>query len=42
MDLFDGMPIVSVAGLKIGLSPLLEWIVVPGAAFAVMRRVTTN
>jgi hypothetical protein len=38
----DLMPIVSVAGLKIGLSPLLQWIVVPGAAFALMRRVTNQ
>jgi hypothetical protein len=38
----DLMPIVSVAGSKIGLSPLLQWIVVPGAAFAVMRRVTNQ
>jgi hypothetical protein len=38
----DLMPIVSVAGSKIGLSPLLQWIVVPSAAFAVMRRVTNQ
>jgi len=38
----DWMPIVSIAGLEVGLSPLLQWIVVPGAAFAVMRWVTTN
>ena len=38
----DLMPVVSVAGSKIGLSPLLQWIVVPGAAFAVMRRVTNQ
>ncbi len=38
----DLMPVVSVAGSKIGLSPLLQWIVVPGAAFAVMRRVTSQ
>lgn len=36
------MPVVSVAGSKIGLSPLLQWIVVPGTAFAVMRRVTNQ
>jgi len=36
------MPVVSVAGSKIGLSPLLQWIVVPGAAFAIMRRVTNQ
>lgn len=38
----DWMPIVSIAGLNIGLSPLLQWIVVPGAAFAVTRRVTNH
>ena len=38
----DLMPTVSVAGSKIGLSPLLQWIVVPGAAFAIMRRVTNQ
>jgi hypothetical protein len=36
----DLMPVVSVAGSKIGLSPLLQWIVVPAAPFAVMRRIT--
>jgi len=38
----DRMPIVSIAGLKIGLSPLLQSIVVPSAAFAFMRRVTAT
>jgi hypothetical protein len=38
----DWMPIISVAGLKIGLSPLLQWTVVPCAAFAIVRRVTTR
>ncbi len=38
----DLMPIVSVAGSKLGLSPLLQWIVVPGAAFAAMQRVTNQ
>ena len=36
----EWMPIVSIAGLKIGLSPLLQWTVVPGGAFAVMSWVT--
>ncbi len=36
----DRMPVVSIAGLKIGLSPLLQWIAVPAAAFAVTRWVT--
>jgi hypothetical protein len=38
----EWMPIVALAGLKVGLSPLLQWIVVPGAAFAITRRVTTS
>jgi hypothetical protein len=38
----DLMPVVSLAGWKIGLSPLLQWIVVPAAAFAVMRGVTNK
>jgi hypothetical protein len=38
----DRMPIVSIAGLKIGLSPLLQWIVLPAAAFAIVKRVTTR
>src|SRR3981081_1182699 len=33
----EWMPIVSIADPKIGLSPLLQWIAVPSAAFAVMR-----
>ncbi len=31
----DRMPIVPVLGARIGLSPLLQWIVVPAAAFAI-------
>jgi hypothetical protein len=38
----DWMLIVSMAGLKIGLSPLLQWIVVPAAAFAIMRRADSD
>jgi hypothetical protein len=38
----DRVPIVSIAGLKIGLSPLLQWIVLPAAAFAIVKRVTTR
>ncbi len=38
----DLMPVVSIAGSKVGLSPLLQWIVVAGAAFAIMRRVTSQ
>jgi hypothetical protein len=35
----DWMPIISTYGLRIGLSPLLQWIAVPAAAFAVARRI---
>ncbi len=34
------MPVVPIAGLQIGLSPLLQWIVVPSAAFAITRGLT--
>jgi hypothetical protein len=34
------MPIVTVFGVKIGLSPLLQWVVVPAAAFLIARGVT--
>jgi hypothetical protein len=36
------MPQLSLFGLNIGLSPLLQWIVVPAAAFAIVKGVTTN
>lgn len=36
----DWMPVVSVFDLKIGLSPLLQWVIVPAAAFTVTRRLT--
>lgn len=38
----DWMPIISISGVRIGLSPLLQWIVVPTAAFAVTRGVSTK
>ena len=38
----DWMPIVPLAGLRVGLSPLLQWLVVPGAAFAITRWMTIN
>ena len=38
----DLMPIVPIAGLKIGLSPLLQWMIVPAVAFAITRGVTTG
>jgi hypothetical protein len=36
------MPVISAFGVKIGLSPLLQWIAVPAAAFAVARGMTPN
>jgi hypothetical protein len=33
----DLMPIVSLFGLHVGLSPLLQWIVIPAAAFTAVR-----
>lgn len=36
------MPVVSIGGLRIGLSPLLQWLIVPGAAFAIMRKWTST
>ena len=30
----EWMPVIALAGQKFGLSPLLQWIVVPAAAFA--------
>jgi hypothetical protein len=36
----DRMPVLSVFGLNIGLSPLLQWIVVPTAAFTITKGVT--
>jgi hypothetical protein len=36
------MPIVSIDELKIGLSSLLQWIVVPATAFATVRRITAK
>ena len=38
----DRMPIVPIGSLRIGLSPLLQWLIVPAAAFAIMRVVTTR
>ena len=36
----DRMPVVTLFGHNFGLSPLLQWIVVPSAAFAFARRAT--
>ena len=38
----EWMPVIALAGQKFGLSPLLQWIVVPAAAFAFSRWVTAN
>ena len=38
----DWMPVIPIAGLSIGLSPLLQWIVVPAAAFAITRARTNK
>jgi hypothetical protein len=37
----ERMPVLSLAGLRLGLSPMLQWLVIPAAAFAITRRVTT-
>jgi len=34
------MPVISIGDVKLGLSPLLQWIVVPAAAFVIARRAT--
>ena len=34
----DYMPVVHIGTIKLGLSPLLQWLVVPVAAFAGVRR----
>lgn len=34
----ERMPVISIFGLNIGLSPLLQWVVIPAAAFTIMRR----
>ena len=36
----EWMPVIALAGQKFGLSPLLQWIVVPAMAFAFSRWVT--
>ena len=33
----DWMPIVPVFGLRLGLSPLLQWLIVPTAAFKITQ-----
>jgi len=34
----EWMPIISIGDVRVGLSPLLQWIVVPTAALAIARR----
>jgi hypothetical protein len=36
----EWMPVLSAFGARIGLSPLLQWVVVPAAAFKIMRGLT--
>jgi hypothetical protein len=36
------MPVISLFGLNIGLSPLLQWLVLPAAAFKITRGVTVE
>ena len=36
----DLMPVLRLFGHNYGLSPLLQWLIVPAAAFALMRRMT--
>lgn len=38
----EWMPVVPVLGLNIGLSPLLQWVVVPAAAFAITSKNVIN
>jgi hypothetical protein len=33
----DRIPALAVFGFRLGLSPVLQWLVVPGAAFAILR-----
>lgn len=37
----DWMPVVPILGMEVGLSPLLQWLVVPGLALAWARRSDT-
>jgi hypothetical protein len=34
----DLMPVISIGGLRLGLSPLMQWIAVPAVAFVLTRR----
>jgi hypothetical protein len=41
-DYSERMPVVSALGLRIGVSPLLQWFVVPAAAFVITKGVTAK
>ena len=34
----DLMPVVTAFGIRVGLSPLLQWLVIPSAAFMITKR----
>lgn len=34
----DLMPVISIGGLRLGLSPIMQWMVVPAAAFLLTGR----
>lgn len=36
----EAMPIIKLFGIHIGVAPLLQWMVIPGAAFKIMRGLT--
>ena len=36
----DLMPVVTAFGLRVGLSPLLQWLVIPTAAFMITKRLS--
>jgi hypothetical protein len=38
----EWMPVIPLFGHKIGLSPLLQWIVVPAVAFKIVRGMTVR
>ena len=38
----ERMPVISLFGFNVGLSPLLQWLVVPAAAFRITRAVTVK
>ena len=36
----DLMPVVTAFGLRVGLSPLLQWLVIPAGAFTITKRLS--